>query len=251
MNKSLGIAVLFMAGLLGGCVRQTAPIVSTTTLGEYEWPVGLASGTSTATYILGFGPIGDDTVGTAIAHAIGKDGDALINTAVDRRTTYFPAPFLPLVMRVETRVFGTVIVYIDEDGNEILGPDGGKETAAQQTSFLPPVSAAAPVPPLRSAPPPVVEPDAPRKPMVWVRSGLTTEDFVDFFQNLWLGAAVDLTLTDGRRLSGNFAGLAKTNDTIKIGDGLLGTRTIQVASVQSLASRTIRGEPVHLTRKTP
>lgn len=247
-NRSL-IAALAVAGLLSACVRQTAPIVSTTTLGDYEWPVGLASGTSTATYILGFGPIGDDTVGTAIAHAIGKDGDALINTAVDRRTTYFPAPFLPIVMRVETRVFGTVIVYIDENGDEILGADQGKESDAQQTSY---VAQTAPiVPPYPAVPPPVAEPAGPAKPMVWVRSGLSTDDFVFFFQNLWLGAAIDLTLADGRRVSGNFAGISKTNDTIKIGKGLFGARIIPVASVQALASRTIRGEPVHLTRKTP
>lgn len=249
MKKRSTIAALALAGLLSACVRQTAPIVSTTTLGDYEWPVGLASGTSTATYILGFGPIGDDTVGTAIAHAIGKDGDALINTAVDRRTTYFPAPFLPIVMRVETRVFGTVIVYIDENGDEILGPDQGRESDARQTSYVAP--AAPVVPPYRALPPAEGQPEATPRPMVWVRGGLSTDDFVFFFQNLWLGAAVDLTLTDGRRVGGNFAGISKTNDTIKIGKGLFGARTIPVAAVQSLASRTIRGEPVHLTRKTP
>lgn len=244
--------VLALAGVvvaLGGCVRQTAPIISTTSIGSYEWPVGLASGTSTATYIFGFGPIGDDTVGAAIVRAIGKDGDALINTAVDRRTTYIPAPFLPIVTRVETRVFGTVIVYIDEDGNEILGPD--QEKKAEETSLrseLPaPAPTAAMIPPARHAmaPPPELP-----KPIVWVRDGLKNDDFVAYFQNLRMGAVIEMRLASGRSVRGNFGGFDEGSGLVRVGTGLFGTRKIALGDIAELHSQTIRGEAVRLRRET-
>jgi len=242
--------VIFALAALAGCVRQTTPIVSTTSIGAYEWPVGLASGTSAATYILGFGPIGDDTVGAAIVRAIGKDGDALINTAIDRRTTYIPAPFLPLVTRVETRVFGTVIVYIDDDGNEILGPDESK--AVERTSLrsdLPvPDPAAGPAPASRrslGAPP-----EKPRPP-VWVRDGLGNDDFVAYFQNLRAGAVIEMRLAGARDVRGNFGGFDEAAGTVRVGKGLFGTRKIALADIAELRSQTIRGEAVRLKREIP
>ncbi len=249
MKKLISFPLVVLVGALTGCVRQTAPIVSTTSIGSYEWPVGLASGTSTATYIFGFGPIGDDTVGAAIVRAIGKDGDALVNTAVDRRTTYIPFPFLPIVTRVETRVFGTVIVYIDDDGNEILGPD--EQKTAEQTSLrselpVPSAPVAAAVAPPRHT---LAEVPEPPKPIIWVRDGLKNDDFVAYFQNLRPGAAIELRLAGGRDVRGNFGGFDENAGFVRVGTGLFGNRKIALADIAELRSQTIRGEAVRLRRE--
>ncbi|MBV9080136.1 MAG: hypothetical protein JO102_03335 [Elusimicrobia bacterium] len=128
-SKLFPIALALLA--LSGCVFHSRPLlVDHDVTGVYEEPVGTAEGVAKATYIFGFGPIGDDTVTTAIEDAIGHDGDALVNTAVDRRFRFYPAVFLPLVVQVETRVFGTVVTYVDDDGDDVVyGRPGVLHTA--------------------------------------------------------------------------------------------------------------------------
>jgi hypothetical protein len=251
-------ALLALAALaLPACVRVTQPIVSTTSLGSYEWPVGLSQGTSTATYIFGFGPIGDDSVGQAVARAIGHEGDALLNTTVDRRITYFPAPFLPIVTRIDTRVFGTVVVYIDDDGNEILGSPS--EESGEQTSLRrvepEPVRPAFAVPAAPAGhfatggqsatatlPAPALDPQ---------RDNVGNDDFLTFFETLRPGAVVDLRLADGRQVGGSFSRVEPDHRTVVLGDGLFGTRSVDIAAIREMRSRTIRGEAIVWRRPTP
>ena len=203
--------LLAAAGLLGACVRYQSPVVSRDGFEPGERPVRLGAGRASATYIFGLGPIGDDSVGAAVARAVGKDGVTLANMQIDRRTVTIPGPFLPIVTRVETRVSGTVTAYAADTPEK-----------------------AAPAAPAPTAAPEPAQTEA--------------DPFLNFFRGLRRGAAVELKLADGRTLKGNFGALK--DGAIALGGGFLGSQTVALGDVIEIRSQTIRGEPVWM-RRTP
>ena len=78
-----------------------------------ERPISVSSGTSKATYFLGFiGPFGDDSLKAAVEDATGGDSsESMINVFVDRRITAYPFLFLPIIRIDSTSVLGTVVQY--------------------------------------------------------------------------------------------------------------------------------------------
>lgn len=115
---SEALRIVGLAGLLSvvGCVYNGMVHVSSSPVGENEVPVKTASGSSSAFYILIFGPFGDASVNAAVEDALSKGtADTIMNVFVDRSATVFPVSFLPLVTIISTDVFGTLIRYGNEE----------------------------------------------------------------------------------------------------------------------------------------
>jgi len=95
--------------------------VSSTSVGsDYERPVKTVTGMSSAYYLFGLGPEGDDSLNAAIADAMSyAKSDSIANVFVDRRIIGFPTLYFPIVMRIDTIVFGTLVKYTDKQGNDI------------------------------------------------------------------------------------------------------------------------------------
>ncbi len=98
-----------------GCVKYYQPSVSTNALGEKEIPLAVTTGMSNATYFLGIGPNGDDTISSAILDALSpyEDASTLNNVFIERRAFGFPSVFFPIILQVKTMVTGTVVKYKD------------------------------------------------------------------------------------------------------------------------------------------
>lgn len=90
--------------------------VSSTSIGNQgEIPVKVVSGRSEASYVLFFGPFGDDSLLAALEDARSKgDGDTLANVFVDRKLFCFPVCGFSLYTSIETRITGTLVKYQDE-----------------------------------------------------------------------------------------------------------------------------------------
>ncbi len=74
--------------------------------------LGRVEGRSRAQYIMGYGPLGDDSLKAAVADALSqKGGDSLINITVDRSITKFPPMVGGLYMAVDTHISGTAIRF--------------------------------------------------------------------------------------------------------------------------------------------
>lgn len=75
--------------------------------------LGRVEGQSRAHYILGYGPVGDDSLKAAVADALSqKGGDTLINITIDRSVTKFPPMIGGIYTAVDTRISGTAIRFI-------------------------------------------------------------------------------------------------------------------------------------------
>ncbi|MBI2069215.1 MAG: hypothetical protein HYT79_01315 [Elusimicrobia bacterium] len=95
--------------------------VSTNAVGsKFEQPVDVASGSSSAYYILGIGPLGNDSLRAAVEDALQfRRASTLSNVYVDRRLICFPFCYLPIATRVDTMVYGTLVSY---GGSAYVGP---------------------------------------------------------------------------------------------------------------------------------
>jgi len=129
--------------LCGGCSYLTPLTVSTTHLDpEHEIPLGIVSGTAVNNYFLGISGGKEEGMQTAIKRAKLEVGaDNLINISVDRRVTYYPFTLLPLIVQVETIVYGTGVRYIDRSWNKI------KDYTAPESPAPAPAAPPAPKPP--------------------------------------------------------------------------------------------------------
>lgn len=114
--------VIFALVALQGCVHYYPSTISTTSLhGKYEKPVRVISGESHAFYILGMGPIGNDSLEAAIEDAQGDaPGDSMVNVFVDRKVLTFPFTYFPLITRITTNIRGTLIKYVEGNEQEVL-----------------------------------------------------------------------------------------------------------------------------------
>lgn len=98
-------------------------MVSTTALGPKEHPVATVSLDSSAFYFLVIGPAGDDSMNAIIEKAKKKfNVDSMVNVFVDRSETCFPFCVLPLFKWVDTKIFGTLVVYDDPAIPKVVAP---------------------------------------------------------------------------------------------------------------------------------
>jgi len=139
MQKALtaGAAVILFGA--GGCVYYRPAVVSTNSIGtKNEVPVKVVKGYSSASYIFGLGPMGNESLEAAIYDAIKNEkGSSLSNVFVDRRVLCFPFPPLCLYIRRDTMVYGTLVKYLDENGKEIP-PASPPEAAGVNDAISPP-----------------------------------------------------------------------------------------------------------------
>ena len=74
--------------------------------------LGRVEGQSRAHYILGYGPMGDDSLKAAVADALSqKGGDTLVNITIDRSTTMFPPYLGSIYTAVTTTISGTAVRF--------------------------------------------------------------------------------------------------------------------------------------------
>lgn len=109
-----------------GCVHYMPAAVSSTSIGsKYEVPVRTVTGTSSAYYVLGLGPTGDDSLNAAIEDAKSQaPSDSIANVFVDRKLTCVPVCGFSLFKRIDTMVYGTLVKYMKEDGTPIENYEG-------------------------------------------------------------------------------------------------------------------------------
>lgn len=123
--------VMLLPVAISGCATYMPFTISTNSVGSpYEHPVGVAQGQSSAYYILGLGPIGDDSLGGAVDDALSyRRASFMTNVFADRRLVCFPwhchfsslIGIPPLVTRIDTLVYGTLVSY---SGKEYRGGGG-------------------------------------------------------------------------------------------------------------------------------
>jgi len=112
------LSVLFLTG----CVHYMPAAVSSTSIGsKYETPVRTVTGSSSAYYIFGIGPTGDDSLNAAIEDAKSNaPSDSIANVFVDRKLICFPVCGFSIFTRIETMIYGTLVKYTDEAGAPIM-----------------------------------------------------------------------------------------------------------------------------------
>ena len=110
--KKMLTAALALA-LTSGCVYYKPFCVSSTSMGpENETPVRVTTGESTAFYIFGLGPIGNNSLEAAVEDALGDaPADSMVNVFADQSLMVFPHPAIPIIKRFQTTVFGTLVKY--------------------------------------------------------------------------------------------------------------------------------------------
>lgn len=106
----------FVAVFLSGCTYYQPIGVSSTSVGsQYERPSGIAEGVARRWYFFpcySACPIGEDSLKAAIDDALdGNVGDTLANVYAERRTIAFPHIYLPLIVRSDIIVTGTLVKY--------------------------------------------------------------------------------------------------------------------------------------------
>jgi len=100
--------------LMTGCVAHLPTMVSTTSLGENEKPICMATGKASSVSLWFLGPFDDDSLRAAIKDAIGPtDADTMVNVFVDRSIFCIPFCQFPLLLMRTTQVYGTLIKYTD------------------------------------------------------------------------------------------------------------------------------------------
>lgn len=102
--------------LLYGCSYYQPLGVSSSSVGsQYERPIGIAEGTARRWEFFpcwALCPVGEDSLKAALDDALsGSPGDTLANVYVDRKTIFFPHPLLPLIVRSNLVVTGTLVKY--------------------------------------------------------------------------------------------------------------------------------------------
>lgn len=102
--------------IFSGCAYYQPIGISSTSIGsQYERPSGIAEGVSRRWLFFpcyNACPIGEDSLKSAIDDALeGKVGDALANVYAERRTIAFPHIFIPLIVRSDIIVTGTLVKY--------------------------------------------------------------------------------------------------------------------------------------------
>jgi len=110
------ICIGFVTVLLSGCAYYQPIGVSSTSVGsQYERPSGIAEGVARRWYFFpcySACPIGEDSLKSAIDDALdGNVGDTLANVYAERRTIAFPHIYLPLIVRSDIIVTGTLVKY--------------------------------------------------------------------------------------------------------------------------------------------
>lgn len=117
-----GIPLLF-----AGCIHYYPAAVSTNPVGtNYEKPVDVVSGQSSAFYIGIFGPFGNDSLQAAVEDALSfRRASSLSNVFVDRRLVCFPLCGFSIISRIDTMVYGTLVSY---GGDAYLGKAAYSET---------------------------------------------------------------------------------------------------------------------------
>lgn len=115
MKNSMCLAVI-VGFFLSGCAYYQPIGVSSTSVGsQYERPSGIAEGVARRWYFFpcyAACPIGEDSLKTAIDDALdGNVGDTLANVYAERRTIAFPHIYLPLIVRSDIIVTGTLVKY--------------------------------------------------------------------------------------------------------------------------------------------
>jgi uncharacterized protein YbjQ (UPF0145 family) len=101
---------LFSSVALAGCTIfvPTPPQMASTEIGPNVQVVGTVEGEARSSYVLGFGPYGENSLKAAIQDALSKrGGDALINVSIDQATTNF---FGFYTVR-RTMVMGTAVKF--------------------------------------------------------------------------------------------------------------------------------------------
>jgi len=103
-----------------GCVHYFPAAVSTNAVGsQHEHPVDVVAGHSSAYYIGLLGPFGNDSLQAAVEDALSfRRASTLSNVYVDRRLICFPLCYFPIISRIDTMVYGTLVSY---SGNTYLG----------------------------------------------------------------------------------------------------------------------------------
>lgn len=128
-NFAMAISIIFFSC---GCTHYMPAAVSSVSLdSKFQVPTRVVTGRASHSSFLFFGPFGDASLLAAYDDARTKgDGDTLVNVTVDRKLFCFPACWLQVYMEVETIVHGTLVRYIDSDGNRLWAEhkatDGGK-----------------------------------------------------------------------------------------------------------------------------
>lgn len=107
---------------LSGCVSYMPAAVSSTSVGsKYETPVKTVTGTSSAYYVFGLGPNGNDSLNAAIEDAKSQaPSDSITNVFIDRKLTCFPICGFSIFTRISTVIYGTLVKYTKEDGTPAM-----------------------------------------------------------------------------------------------------------------------------------
>ncbi|OIO03609.1 MAG: hypothetical protein COX65_06535 [Elusimicrobia bacterium CG_4_10_14_0_2_um_filter_56_8] len=106
----------FITIIFSGCAYYQPIGISSTSVGsQYERPSGIAEGVSRRWLIFpcyNACPIGEDSLKSAIDNALeGQVGDTLANVYAERRIIAFPHIYLPLIVRSDVIVTGTLVKY--------------------------------------------------------------------------------------------------------------------------------------------
>lgn len=129
------LALLLILLSAGGCVRYMPAGISSTSIGtKNEVPVKVTSGESSAVYVFFLGPFGNDSLEAAIENAKGKaQADSIANVFVDRKLTCYPFYPLCLITFIDTRVYGTLVKYKTDAGEELEPMPGFTRDSSEQT----------------------------------------------------------------------------------------------------------------------
>lgn len=124
--------------MLGGCAYYRPMAISTNSVGsEFESPTGIVHGKSVQYYCLPFYtllPIGNNSTEKAFQSALkGTDADMISNVYIERKMNIYPLPFLPLVIRSETRLTGTGVKYHMSASQETVESTAPEPVPAEQS----------------------------------------------------------------------------------------------------------------------
>jgi hypothetical protein len=116
MKKRL-LAICICLSAFACAYHYPAGISTTSLSGVREAPVAVRSGESNTYYVLFLGPFGENSLRAAIKNAKkNTEADTIANVFVDRKMTFYPHVIFPIVTKVSTRVYGTLIRYEDANG---------------------------------------------------------------------------------------------------------------------------------------
>ena len=107
--KSVILSLSSLIGLAGCTIfMPTPPQMASTEISPNVQVVGTVEGEARSSYVLGFGPYGENSLKAAIQDALSKrGGDALINVSIDQATTNY----LGFYTIRRTLVMGTAVKF--------------------------------------------------------------------------------------------------------------------------------------------